>query len=125
MPPSSLPLMVSRARANARRASNPAELFEVTYLYRDPSNYKFWGTFILRGEFKVDELANDLVGSECFVPTRIGLPSLVPNPADDADHDLHEFGSVRLVSGASADFIASDFVRLIVEANREGWFRGC
>ncbi|MBX9757685.1 MAG: hypothetical protein K2Y29_02835 [Beijerinckiaceae bacterium] len=125
MPPSSLSSMVSSARANARSASIPAELFEVTYLYRDPSNYKFWGTFVLRGEFKIDELSNYLVGSECFVPTRIGLPSLVPDPCDADDHDLHEFGSVTLLNDGAADYLASDFAQLIIAANDEGWFRGC
>ena len=52
--------------------------FEVDYLYRDASNYKFRGSFIVDGDLDLEMLRPLLLDGAWFVPERVGLPALRP-----------------------------------------------
>ena len=55
----------------------------LTYLYRDASNYKFWGSVTIEGHLEMDQLTPYLYEGEYFLPELVEIPSLTP-VADDA-----------------------------------------
>lgn len=113
-------------------ASNSAgEILIVTtveYMYRDAGNYKFYGTFIVSGSLEKSEVAPYLIHLEYFVPSQVGLASLVPVQMNSDDHLLHEFVSFRC-SEAMAGFeeqwtCKDDFISKFKNAEQKGWFQG-
>ena len=49
------------------------------YLYRDASNFKAYGSILLRGDFSRDqhnELIQSLEGGEFFIAEQVGMPPL-------------------------------------------------
>lgn len=106
-----------------------SRIFEVTYLYRDAGNYKFWGRFNVLGDLSLNELEPYLLDREFFVPERIGLPSLVPEARNDDDHLLHEFVDVELVkpkAGEAVPYVltSAELVDRIRRAHAGHWFTG-
>lgn len=77
------------------------------YLYRDASNYKSWGSLILRGAFKesdLDILKKQFDAGRYFIAEQIHVPALYAElwqysngPSID-DHAWHEFYSLRLAN---------------------------
>jgi hypothetical protein len=81
-------------------------LFE--YLYRDASNYKAYGSLLLKGSYVEDErtfLISHLESGQFFVPEAMGIPQLrsqlysYGGPNDD-DHEYHEFVSLRIADSS-------------------------
>jgi hypothetical protein len=74
------------------------------YLYRDASNYKAWGSLLLKGQVTqadVDALGKCLEGGEFFIAEQVGVPPVYAElwefsdgPTDD-DHVWHEFFGLR------------------------------
>jgi hypothetical protein len=69
----------------------------VEYVYRDADNYKQFASVVLMGEITPEErarIAAGLDGSECFIPSQVGLEDLQPRmpffPNPDSDHVWHE-----------------------------------
>lgn len=83
--------------------SNAFSVFE--YLYRDASNYKAYGSVILRGSVSTDEkkrLLGYLNDGQWFIAEQVGLPPLFEElwkysdgPNED-DFPFHEFADLRL-----------------------------
>jgi len=61
----------------------------ITYLYRDPCNYKCWGEEVIKGILTKEELVPSLIEGEFFIPQDVGLPKLQPELLTEEDHDLH------------------------------------
>ena len=99
-----------------------ALLTEVTYLYRDASNYKFWGAFRLLGKFHTDQLEEYLFNSEFFIPEKIGLTPLQPEVTNCDDHLLHTFEECEFVDGTEFEATAEEFRQRIIDASTSGWF---
>lgn len=81
-------------------------LTRVCYLYRDASNYKFWGYFFLDGVLRREEVAPFLIDKEWFIPEVIGLEPLRPPEWTEEDHDyheLHEFDQVEANEAAKTE----------------------
>lgn len=74
------------------------------YLYRDASNYKSWGTLVLRGEATASDLGvlkSKFESGEFFIAEQLGLPTLYAElwefsngPSID-DHAWHCFYKLR------------------------------
>ena len=75
------------------------------YLYRDAGNYKTHAHVLLRGRALDEDHAaiHRALDDSCFVPARVGLPSLHEQHwrdcgsefDDELDHPLHEFAGLR------------------------------
>ncbi len=79
----------------------------IHYLYRDASNYKFWGQVVVEGEWNEAKLRPYFVTPENFTPQEWGLPSLHAEvlaqgfELDDDDHDYHELLKCELTEDAA------------------------
>ncbi|MFT3810977.1 MAG: hypothetical protein QM698_13745 [Micropepsaceae bacterium] len=95
----------------------------VCYLYRDASNYKFWGYFILDGAVLRDEAKPYLIDGEWIIPEVIGLDPLRPIEKTEDDHryhELHEFEEVGVseAAGIGAPLCsAGEFIRRLKKVN--------
>ena len=98
------------------------DMWRIEYLYRDASNYKFFGELIVSGRFNFTDLERYLLDGEFFVPHSIGLTSLVPPQRNEDDHDLHAFISKKSTDTTHADIRAMDLISRIHSANKRGWF---
>ena len=94
----------------------------VTYLYRDASNYKYWGTFSLAGELDVQGLRKWMFEGEYFVPELVGLENLIPNPQNEDDHELHSIEQVEACEDSDIFCTSEEFARRIQVASERGWF---
>ena len=95
----------------------------INYMYRDAGNYKFYGDFCLSGILTMKEIEPYLINGEYFVPTEIGLPSLVPEKMNSDDHLLHEFVSFSYSISTGHIMSKAEFIRLVKNAHTTGWFK--
>jgi hypothetical protein len=103
----------------------PDAKYEVSYLYRDGSNYKIRGRFVVQGHLDIEALRPFLFDDEWFIPERVGLPPLRPRAPDEDGHLLHEFEVITLYSGPEPGIPAADLARRIREIGPgEAWFGG-
>lgn len=68
---------------------------QITYMYRDASNFKQFETVILRGEMSEEDISliiGKLVDGTFFIPEQVGLPRLQFrwSSLNNADHVYHE-----------------------------------
>src|ERR1700733_4629344 len=96
---------------------------QITYCYRDASNYKFWGEFAVEGVLDMEELASHLFEGEWFVPERVGLKHLLTEPWSDDDHILHEFREFESTKREDCICTAAQLIERFETARRTGWFR--
>lgn len=78
------------------------------YLYRDASNYKAWGTLLLKGNASsadIEVLKNTFESGEFFIAEQMGIPLLYAElwefssgPSSD-DHVWHTFYALRPATG--------------------------
>lgn len=94
----------------------------VTYMYRDASNYKFHGEFVVSGKLQKSHLEKFLFDGEFFVPHEVGLNHLLDVPMNEDDHHLHTFEHFEPCRSSKAVCSAKDFIRRTSEANLKGWF---
>jgi hypothetical protein len=104
---------------------SPSAKYEVSYLYRDASNCKFRGRFVVQGYLDLEALRPFLFDEEWFVPERVGLAPLRPRETNEDDHLLHEFEAITPYSGPEPGIAADGLTRRIREIGPgEAWFRG-
>ena len=82
------------------------------YLYRDASNYKSWGSLLLRGvvtNAELQILRNQFDSGCYFIAEQLGLPALYSElwafssgPTDD-DHVWHAFHTLRPATNQDMD----------------------
>jgi hypothetical protein len=94
----------------------------VQYMYRDVSNYKKFGEFIIDGTIAFSEIDQFFWEGEFFIPERIGAKSLVSNEKTDDDHYLHEIIAIQGYAEGEAIMAAADLVARFRKAANEGWF---
>jgi hypothetical protein len=88
-------------------ALNRFSIFE--YFYRDASNYKVWGSVLLKGEVTHDQVVkirSCFEAEEFFIAEQLGLPPLYAElwafsdgPTED-DHVWHTFHTLGLIAEA-------------------------
>ena len=93
----------------------------LTYLYRDASNYKFWGTVTIEGHLEMDQLTPYLHEGEYFLPELVEIPSLTPSPMTEDDHNWHQLFSVEYSKIVECSVRASEFVKLFRHGSQIGW----
>jgi len=94
----------------------------VCYLYRDASNYKYWGYFVLDGSITRADLQPYLIDGEWFVPESVGLKALRPNEWTEDDHAYHELHEFEPVTEGEPFCKAAVFAGLMKRADKRGWF---
>ena len=96
----------------------------VCYCYRDASNHKFWGEFILKGKFTRKQIQDFLSDEEWFVSEQVGLNHLLTEPWTKDDHILHEIHEIEPTD--RLDFICSakEMVSRFKQAQAKDWFDG-
>ncbi|QKV17137.1 hypothetical protein [Oricola thermophila] len=94
----------------------------VEYLYRDASNYKRWGEFIVEGKLRKEDLKPFLFDGEWFVPTEVGLPHLLDLPMTEDDHWLHEFTKFVATDEGESECTSAELISRFRDAYRRGWF---
>lgn len=97
-------------------------LTRITYLYRDASNYKFWGTFVVDGQITQDDVEPYLFDHTCFVPQMVGLEGLQPASLNEDDHDLHEFHAFEPTEEGKPVCAAGEFVKRMKVMQKAGFF---
>ena len=98
--------------------------YELHYLYRDASNYKFRASIVVSGSIKIQDLEPHLISGEYFIPQAVGLKCLVPTERNAGDHDLHELESVTHTDRTVAEVSASTLLGRFRRASMRGWFDG-
>jgi len=93
----------------------------VEYMYRDASNYKFHGEFVVSGTLLRLHLEDFLFDGEFFVPHEIGLNHLLTYSMNKDDHYLHTFETFEKCAFDSFICTAEKFVLDVKSANRKGW----
>lgn len=104
-----------------------------SYLYRDGSNYKSWGTVVFAHNKRLSEgeiarrIAKCLDQHQTFVAHQIRIPPVFlwnEIAANDDDHCFHEFASVELTDEQPDDLNLRSIEEFIVEmevASKCGW----
>lgn len=100
---------------------------KVTYLYRDASNYKFWGDFFLSGSIARSDFEMHLFDTEFFIPEVIGIQSLCPKEFGEDDHFLHTIEDIELIYYEYArptdiKMSALEFIARMKKVSCSGWF---
>jgi hypothetical protein len=103
---------------------------KISYLYRDASNYKDWGSVVLTGVVKnpasfEKKLRKQLDCEEKFIASQVKVPEVFPYskgaPGVD-DHCWHEFDSVTETEESPTDSRTPEqFLADVTAANTEGW----
>lgn len=95
----------------------------VTYMYRDAGNYKFRADFMVSGFLEITMISDYLIDNNYFVPSAVGLVSLVPQMRNGDDHEYHEFDGFVVMSELSENVIF-DFKERLILASTNGWRYG-
>lgn len=111
--------MEATVKTNSRR----------TYLYRDGSNDKRWGTVVFRGNREpalVQRLLAALTDDGFFVAHQVLIPELFFEDAvgDAGDHCFHEFAEVPVTRELADDAYGRTFEQFVAEMERastDGW----
>ncbi len=104
-----------------------AKFTQVEYLYRDYGNWKFYGEFVLTGEFDLEAAKPFLFEEAKFIPREVGLGSLTPKVTNDDDHWFHEITSTKIVTKTEVKPLTSsrEFMKRLEKANSAGWLLLC
>lgn len=100
-----------------------------TYLYRDASNYKQWGSVVFGGECPESlkqRFEAALEGGEFFIADQIRIPELFPDtwPGYDDDHCWHESAGFETVIDSADDALSRTIEQFVDETERAasaGW----
>ena len=92
------------------------------YMYRDASNYKEFGSFVVGGRFDISMIERFLSDHVFFIPERVGVKALVPATKTPDDHYLHTIEATIATDDTVCLMSADTFVGRMERAARESWF---
>ena len=96
----------------------------IHYLYRDASNYKFSGSFVVKGGIGREHLQPFLHENGWFIPKKVGLNHLLTEPWDEEeDHSLHELCEFEVTEDRDCVCTAKELIRRFQLASKN-WFGG-
>ena len=95
---------------------------KIEYMYRDASNYKFHGEFVVKSKLRAKDIKSYLHDEEFFIPHKIGLDHLLNLPINQDDHYLHTFESFEKTDDINCICSAKELIQKIKTANNKGWF---
>jgi hypothetical protein len=104
---------------------------EITYIYRDGSNYQKSCSVVVAGNLRFDEIQPCLDGNEWFIASQVGLPDPQLQwalggykfPTED-DHVWCELGDGDIEptdEAPTCNVTAADLLARFVKASQEGW----
>jgi len=96
----------------------------ISYCYRDASNYKFWGEFVVGGHLSRSQLQPYLFEGDWFIPEKVGLKHLLTEAWSEDDHLLHELHNFECTSVSDTVCSAEVFVERFKAAHGRNWFSG-
>jgi hypothetical protein len=94
----------------------------IKYMYRDASNFKQFGEFVIDGTIELSEIDQFFWESEFFIPERVGVKRLVSHKKTYDDHCLHEIIALQGDAEGEAIMSAAVLVDRFRKAADEGWF---
>jgi hypothetical protein len=97
---------------------------KVTYMYRCASNWKYWGSFTVKGTLTHADLEPHLFDGEFFVPEQVDLNHLLTDPWTKDDHILHTLLSFDETDEKECICTAKQMVKKFKDADRKDWFEG-
>ena len=99
------------------------------YMYRDASNYKYWGEVVFAGA--IDDalsgrLSRAFESTEFFIADQIGIREVFPAdwPLDQDDHCWHTFVETESTNEAADDVHGRTIHRFVADVERtsiKGW----
>lgn len=93
----------------------------VKYMYRDASNYKFYGEFVVSDLLLRSNIEDFLFDGEFFVPHEIGLDHLQNYPMNENDHYLHTFENFEATDMTNTICSAAEFIKRVKLVHKKGW----
>jgi peptidyl-tRNA hydrolase len=96
----------------------------IHYLYRDAGNWKFRGSFFVKGHATVEDFAPFMFDVERFVPYKVGLKHLLTDSWTEDHHVLHEFEEFEETDIQEFVCTAEELIAKFREASTQGWFSG-
>lgn len=94
---------------------------QINYLYRDASNHKYRGSFVVGGRLVESQLKSYLFDHEFFVATEVGLKHLLTDSWNEDDHVLHSFEEFEPTDIGEVICSAEEFVSRFKNASTIGW----
>ncbi len=94
----------------------------VNYVYRDASNHKYWGSFVVKGKLRLEQIEKHFFDTEFFVATEVGLKHLLTDSWNEDDHVLHSFGDFEPTNIEDTICTVEELVQRFENANIRGWF---
>lgn len=98
------------------------EYSRLNYLYRDAGNYKFRDSVCIRGRLNMEFIEPYMIERVYFIPSKVGLSSLVPVQRNADDHQLHEIESIVPDNQHDSPICASILIDRFRRASERGWF---
>ena len=100
-----------------------------SYLYRDGSNYKQWGSVVLAGAIAdalTERFARSLESGQFFIADQLQVPEVFPDswPIYADDHCWHEWAGFETSDYSPNDSLSrtiEEFVRGAEQARIHGW----
>ena len=105
------------------------ENIEFTYLYRDGSNYKKWGSVVfsnsdsLGSESVEERLRQTFLPDGLFIASQIRIPDVflyIGGEVTCDDHCYHEFGGIQSTPSPADDAHGRSISEFLIEVTREG-----
>ena len=97
------------------------------FMYRDASNYKYWGDVVFAGD--IDDalsarLSRAFESTEFFIADQIGVREVFPTdwPLEQDDHCWHTFVETEITNEPADDArTISQFISDVERARIQGW----
>lgn len=80
------------------------------YMYRDASNWKYYGEVVIAGHLELSDLEPFLVDGEFFIPEDVGLLALRPAETNEDDHIYHCIEGIEPTERSASGISAADLV---------------
>ncbi len=94
----------------------------IHYVYRDAGNWKFRGSFIVKGSIVFSELELYMFDQKFFVAQEVGLKHLLTEPWTESDHYLHQLGEFSETEEKDYLCNTEELKVRFMNAHKRGWF---
>jgi hypothetical protein len=93
------------------------------YMYWGAGNWKFYGSFIFKGNIAYSELEPYMFDHEFFVAAEVGLKHLLPETWTEDNHYLHQFEEFDETEETDYLCDAEELKTRFMNAHKLGWIR--
>lgn len=96
-------------------------LTRIEYMYRDFSNWKWYGEFFVSGRITLTQLRPYLWDETQFNPLKLGIPHLLDEPVNQDDHFMHEILSFEETAEGTPVIKATEMLKQCSQIGSIGW----